>query len=134
MATRIRTRFRAGMWAVCKLAIPTTLLALAALAEQTPLSAEPQVGSGAGLDASPWVKLEQAELERYDAPLVYHPGVQRFMVLGGSIGWDKYRQPHPFDELVLDLTSGQWENWIPSGENWGPRFGNGKAPGWKSES
>ena len=60
--------------------------------------------------------------------------MRRFMVLGGSIGWDKYRQPHPFDELALDLTSGQWENWIPSGKDWGPRFGNCQAPGWKSES
>ena len=30
------------------------------------------------------------------------------------------RQPHPFDELALDLTSGQWENWIPERQGLGP--------------
>jgi hypothetical protein len=122
------------MLIVGTLAIPATLLALTALAEEALPSAEPGAGSSVGVAGRPWVRLERAELERYDAPLVYHPAMGRFMVLGGSIGWDRYPQPHPFDELALDLTGGQWENWIPSSKNWGPRFGNGKAPGWKNES
>ncbi len=56
------------------------------------------------------------------------------MVLGGSIGWRDYPKPYPFDELALDLDSGQWENWIPLGKDWGPRFGDCHAPRWKSES
>ncbi|HOX04900.1 MAG TPA: sigma-70 family RNA polymerase sigma factor [Planctomycetota bacterium] len=81
-----------------------------------------------------WVKLEKADCGRGDAPLVYEPGLGRFMALGGSIGSSYYPKPHPFDELALDLAAGQWENWLPPGKAWGPQFGDCKAPAWKSES
>jgi hypothetical protein len=81
-----------------------------------------------------WTRLPNADVDRIDAPLVYEPGLNRFLILGGSIPWADYPKPHPFDELALDQESGRWENWIPRGKAWGPRFGNCQAPRWKSES
>jgi hypothetical protein len=98
------------------------------------LSAGPSIGTASGLAANTWVKLEKADVRRIDAPLIYEPALKRFMVLGGSISWPEYPKPHPFDELALDMESGQWENWIPVGKDWGPRFGDCRAPRWKSES
>jgi hypothetical protein len=77
--------------------------------------------------------LPDSDLRRSDAPVIYEPRLERFMVLGGSIGWTAYPKPHPFDELALDLSSGRWENWIPPGKDWGPQFGDCQAPRWKSE-
>ncbi len=74
-----------------------------------------------------WVKLDKADVKRPDAPLVYEPELKRFMVLGGSVGWPEYAQPHPFDELALDLGGGRWENWIP-GQGLGPRVGRMPGP------
>jgi hypothetical protein len=86
------------------------------------------------LAANQWVKLDKADVKRIDAPLVYDGELRRFMILGGSVNWTEYPKPHPFDELALDASSGQWENWIPQDKDWGPRFGDCKAPRWKSES
>jgi hypothetical protein len=36
--------------------------------------------------------------------------------------------------LALQADSGQWENWLPKGKDWGPRLGDCKPPRWKSES
>jgi hypothetical protein len=99
--------------------------AAAAAAAESPLDGRP-------LPANQWVKLDKAELRRSDAPLVWEPELKRFMVLGGSIGWDVYAKPHPFDELALDLAKGEWENWIPKGKDWGPQFGDCKPPAWKT--
>ena len=90
--------------------------------------------AGPATGPNQWVKLDKADLKRIDAPLVYEPELKRFMVLGGSVNWAEYPKPHPFDELALDQGSGQWENWIPQGKNWGPRFGDCTAPRWKGES
>ena len=103
------------------LAILTLLLASRTLAEE------------ASLTANRWVKLDNADVKRIDAPLVYHPELKRFMILGGSVSWPDYPRPHPFDELALDRAAGQWENWIPKGKDWGPRFGDCQPPRWKSE-
>ncbi|MGA2619964.1 MAG: kelch repeat-containing protein [Thermoguttaceae bacterium] len=81
-----------------------------------------------------WVKLDKADVNRPDAPLVYDPELKRFMVLGGSVSWSEYAKPHPFDVLALDVGSGRWENWIPPGKRWGPARGDCQAPRWKSES
>jgi hypothetical protein len=87
--------------------------------------------AGSAAAANQWVKLEQAEVKRRDAPLIYEPDLRRFMVLGGSISYTEYPKPHPFDELALDLDKGEWENWFPPGKDWGPRFGDCTPPGWK---
>jgi hypothetical protein len=104
-------------------------LLLAALllggASASATAAEPE------LKPNQWVQLEKATLARNDAPLVWEPDAKRFMVLGGGISWDSYTKPHPFDELALDETRGEWENWIPKGKEWGPQFGDCKAPTWK---
>ena len=100
------------------------LLLGGALASAT--AAEPE------LKPNQWVKLAKAGLPHVDAPLVWEPEVKRFMVLGGAVAWDKYEKPHPFDELALDAARGEWENWIPPGKDWGPQFGDCKAPGWKT--
>jgi hypothetical protein len=84
------------------------------------------------LKPNQWVKLEKAALVRGSAPLVWEPELKRFMVLGGAVSWDKYEKPHPFDDLALDLARGEWENWIPKGKEWGPQFGDCKAPTWKT--
>lgn len=78
-----------------------------------------------------WLKLDKAAVNRRDAPLIYEPALERFMVLGGNIDPRDYAPPHPFDELALDLTCGLWENWIPRGKSWGPPFGDCQPPGWK---
>ncbi len=113
--------------------LPTALLLCTAAAWPLPALAADPAASGPALIANQWVKLENAEVKRVDAPLVYEPQSKRFMILGGSIGWDEYRKPHPFDELALALAAGQWENWFPTGKDWGPKFGDSTAPAWKSE-
>ena len=115
-------------------AILIVSLASGMLAEQVLFSAEPVASPASGLTANQWVKLDKADVKRNDVPLIYHPALKRFLVLGGSVPRAEYPQPHPFDELALDTQSGQWENWLPQGQNWGPRFGDCQAPGWKSES
>ena len=116
---------------ITKLSI--ALLLCTAAAWPLPALAADPAASGPALIANQWVKLDKAEVKRVDAPLVYEPERKRFMILGGSIGWDEYRKPHPFDELALDLAAGQWENWLPTGKDWGTQFGDSKAPAWKSE-
>src|SRR5262245_15651519 len=73
--------------------------------------------------ANTWVKLAGARIgPRSDPALVFDPAARRFLVLGGGIAWPIYgKQPHPFDDLALDQSAGQWENIYPSGKNWGPR-------------
>jgi hypothetical protein len=112
--------------------VPLCLTALAA--EPAPPKPEPTVDV-ASLPANQWARLGTATLGPRGSPqLVFDAALGRFMVLGGDVGWAHYPKPHPFDELALDLASGRWENWIPEGKDWGPQFGDCKAPGWKHES
>ncbi|HKI38617.1 MAG TPA: kelch repeat-containing protein [Gemmataceae bacterium] len=94
------------------------------------------VSAGAEPPANDWTRLEQGDIpgRRWDVPLGYAPGLNRFLVLGGRTSWDEYRKgPRPYDQLALDATEGRWENWLPRGKDWGPRFGPCKAPAWKDE-
>ncbi|MCX7591524.1 MAG: hypothetical protein N2255_07845 [Kiritimatiellae bacterium] len=82
-----------------------------------------------------WQKLENAVVGiRLNPQLVFERSIRRFLLLGGDVGWPNYPKPHPYDELALDLGSARWENWLPVGKEWGPRFGDCKPPGWKSEA
>ena len=110
-----------------------TVLVFIASTWPVPAHAADPVTSAPALTANQWSKLDKTDVKRVDAPLIYEPKHKRFMILGGSIGWNEYRKPHPFDLLALDLTTGQWENWVPPGKDWGPKFGDATAPGWKSE-
>ncbi len=82
-----------------------------------------------------WTKLERAVItgRRWDVPLGYAPGLQRFVILGGRSAFGDYRKPRSYDVLHLDEKEGQWENAFPAGKDWGPRFGPGQAPPWKNE-
>ena len=84
------------------IAILTIALASAALAEEAPLPTDPfpLASSGPVRAANQWVRLDKADVKRIDAPLVYDPELERFMVLGGSVNWAEYPKPHPFDELI----------------------------------
>jgi hypothetical protein len=85
--------------------------------------------------ANTWVKLDKARVgPRGDPALVYDPVAKRFLVLGGGISWPIYgKQPHPFDDLALDQSAGQWENLYPAMKKWGPKFGDAKPPPFKNE-
>src|SRR5262249_45832134 len=78
-----------------------------------------------------WVKLDKARVgPRSDRALVYDPVARRFLVLGGGIEIRTYNQnPHPYDDLALDESAGQWENLYPANKNWGPKFGDATPPG-----
>lgn len=92
------------------------------------LAAEPTVNT--------WQKLDKAVIagRRWDVPLGYSPELKRFIVLGGRTSWGEYKKdPRPYDQLALDLKEGQWENWYPTGKDWGPKFGPCQAPAWKDE-
>src|SRR5690349_6009408 len=82
-----------------------------------------------------WVKLDKARIgPRGDPALVFDPVGKRFLILGGGISWPIYaRQPHPFDDLALNRSAGQWENLFPANKNWGPKFGDAKPPPFKNE-
>ena len=43
------------------------------------------------------------------------------------------KKPRSYDQLALDLKEGRWENWVPAGKEWGPRFGVCQPPVWKNE-
>ena len=109
------------------LAVPSVLLAL--VASRLGLDgAEPGAGP-----ANEWVRLEKAEVgARPDPMLVYDATARRFLVLGGDVEADKKTGVRPYDDLALDVESGQWENLFPPGKEWGPRFGGCAAalPGW----
>ena len=85
--------------------------------------------------ANAWVRLEQAVItgERWDIPIGYSSVSRQFLVLGGRTSWGKYKLPRPYDVLSLDLAAGKWANEFPEGKDWGPRFGDCSAPGWKDE-
>ena len=86
--------------------------------------------------ANDWTRLERGDIsgQRWDVPLGYAPGLNRFLVLGGRTSWGEYRKgPRPYDQLALDAREGRWENWFPKGKDWGPRFGPCNAPSWKNE-
>src|SRR5262249_13311024 len=85
--------------------------------------------------ANAWVKLDKARIgPRGDPALVFDPVAKRFLVLGGGIGWPIYgKQPHPYDDLALDLPAGEWENLFPADKSWGPRIGDAKPPTFKNE-
>ncbi len=73
-----------------------------------------------------WTKLDKAVLigRRWDVPLSYAPKLKQFIILGGRTAYGEYRkQPRSYDVLHLDEKEGQWENAIPPGKDWGPRFG-----------
>src|SRR5262249_2189563 len=82
-----------------------------------------------------WIKLDKARIgPRSDPALVYDPVAKRFLVLGGGMEIRNYNQnPHPYDDLALDESAGQWENLFPAGKNWGPKFGDATPPGFKNE-
>jgi hypothetical protein len=78
-----------------------------------------------------WTRLAQGDIlgQRWDAPLGYAPGLNRFLILGGRTSWGEYRKgPRPYDQLALDAREGRWENWPPRGKDWGPRLGPCSAP------
>ncbi|MHC4913994.1 MAG: Kelch repeat-containing protein [Planctomycetota bacterium] len=87
----------------------------------------------AKLPVNQWAELPGAIGRRGSPQLVYNPELKRFMLLGGDVGWREYPKPHPYDVLALEASFGRWENWLPEGKNWGPKFGDCKAPGWKNE-
>jgi hypothetical protein len=88
----------------------------------------------ARLAPNQWTKVPGATVgPRSNPPLFFEVGIKRFMIAGGNVGWRGYPKPHPYDVLALETASGRWENWLPEGKNWGPRFGDCKAPGWKNE-
>jgi hypothetical protein len=82
-----------------------------------------------------WVKLGKAVIEgrRWDVPVGYSPELKRFLVLGGRITYADARKPRSYDQLALDPKEGRWENWFPTGKDWGPRFGLCQPPTWKNE-
>src|SRR5437764_10854746 len=79
--------------------------------------------------ANTWVRLEKGGIEgrRWDVPLSYAPGPNRFLVLGGRSTFADYRKPRSYDVLALDRAAGQWENAFPAGKDWGPKFGAARA-------
>jgi hypothetical protein len=87
------------------------------------------------LGVNTWVKLDKARIgPRGDPALVFDPVARRFLVLGGGISWPIYgKQPHPFDDLALDRSAGEWENLFPANKNWGPKFGAAKPSLFKNE-
>lgn len=86
------------------------------------------------LPPNQWTKVAGAKVgKRWNPPLFYDAAGKRFMIAGGNVGWPGYPKPHPYDVLAFDAASGQWENWLPTGKKWGPKFGDCKAPSWKSE-
>ncbi|WP_425617222.1 kelch repeat-containing protein [Anatilimnocola sp. NA78] len=109
---------------------PLLALALCSLASFSLLAAEPKP-----LVPNSWKKLEEATItgRRYETPLSYSPELKKFLVLGGRASWSDFKKPRSFDQVALDVTSGQWENWFPSGKDWGPKFGPATAPVWKNE-
>lgn len=82
-----------------------------------------------------WRNLDKAVItgKRWDIPVSYDPVLKRFLVLGGRTNFGEYKKPRSYDVLALDETQGQWENWFPTGKNWGPKFGPCLAPRWKDE-
>ena len=91
-----------------------------------------QANEDPGVPVNRWAKQEKAMIGP-DAPIavVWAPPLKRFMSLGWiSSQYDK-RAPYTYDELAFDPASGQWENWLPEGKDWGPKFGLCKTPGWK---
>ena len=88
------------------------------------------------LPVNVWHHIERGDIpgRRWDVPLAYAPKVDRFLVLGGRTSWAEYRKgPRPYDQLAFDAKEGRWENWLPRGKDWGPRFGPCKTPAWKDE-
>src|SRR5271166_1056324 len=94
-----------------------------------------ETGAPAETPVNAWVKLDRAVIagRRWDVPLDYAPGLRRFVVLGGRSTYADYRKPRSYDVLHLDEKEGQWENALPPGKDWGPRFGPCQAPPWKDE-
>src|SRR5262245_17936345 len=85
--------------------------------------------------ANTWVKLDKAQIgPRGDPALIFDPVAKRFLVLGGGIPWPVYaKQPHPFDDLALDQSTGQWENLYPANKKWGAKFGVATPPPFQNE-
>lgn len=82
-----------------------------------------------------WRKIETAKIEgrRYETPLGYAPELKKFLVLGGRMSWADNKKPRSFDQLALDQSTNQWENWHPPHVPWASKFGPLSAPPWKSE-
>jgi hypothetical protein len=92
--------------------------------------------AGAGSSPNVWYRAEHGDIpgQRWDVPLGYAPELDRFLVLGGRTSWAEYRKgPRPYDQLAFDGEAQRWENWLPRGKDWGPRFGPCKAPAWQDE-
>jgi hypothetical protein len=82
-----------------------------------------------------WTKLDRAAIvgRRWDVPLGYAPGLNRFIILGGRSTYADYRKPHSYDVLTLRPQDRTWENDFPPGKDWGPKVGACTAPAWKGE-
>src|SRR5262249_29243140 len=86
-------------------------------------------------DPAGWTPLDKAVIgPMRPASLVHIPTENRWMTLGyfHSPGTGP-RKPRTYDDLSLDIETGQWENWYPRGKDWGPRFGDSTPPGFKGE-
>ena len=83
-----------------------------------------------------WTKLDNAVFtgRRWDVPLGYDPGLNRFIILGGHSNYADYRKPRSYDVLTLEPKSRAWENTFPPGKDWGPKVGACTAPAWKGET
>ncbi len=83
--------------------------------------------------ANTWIKSDAViEGRRWDVPVGYDPMAKRFAVLGGRTSSGDYKKPRPYDVLTFDPAKG-WRNELPTGTEWGPKFGPVAAPGWKDE-
>ncbi|QDU25535.1 hypothetical protein ETAA8_06040 [Anatilimnocola aggregata] len=107
------------------------LVLIVGFGQSTVLRAE----EGTKVAPNVWQKLEQATItgRRYETPIGYSPELKRFLVLGGRISWGENKKARSYDQLALDRTQGEWENWYPVGKDWGPKFGVGNFPSWKNE-
>lgn len=111
--------------------IATILLAIVLALDVTTVSHAAEAPSA----APAWVKHDKAVLGPSRAVAFVHaPTVGRFMAIGYQHppGTAK-RKPTTYDEVAFDPAEGMWENWYPPGKEWGPRFGDASAPGWKGE-
>src|SRR5262245_39790266 len=113
-------------------AISILLIAFLALSIGIPAFGDDKPITGT---ANQWVKLDKARIgPRSDPALVYDEVAKRFLVLGGGMEIRNYNaNPHPYDDLALDLSARQWENLYPAGKNWGPKFGDTTPPQFKNE-
>ena len=101
------------------------LLAAALLAASASADEPPKV----------WTRQDKAMIgPEQPIAVVWSPEVKRFMSLGWISNQYDRRAPYTYDELAFDPARGEWENWIPAGKDWGPKFGLCKPPRWKGST